>query len=246
MSEEYSNNVYEFMQNSTSTKTYRHDYPMTEELMDELLGEVYLPIYKQTYFHHYENAKDRLLRFVREHEVPNTKQEKVIDLVFWWKILYEMQHDEDFDEVYQYKVSHQAFLNKRPILSSWLKEWYKIYPKFYYVSDQFALNGSFAVDCEKQTITEILFPHPMIQPPKKYSIIVAILLPYCDSLYFPLCDYYVFDDKVKREIAPNINFLYQELDGKDHKLDQFMHMFSSVLRLEQLYLDNITSRPNDI
>ncbi|MET3683174.1 hypothetical protein ABID56_001265 [Alkalibacillus flavidus] len=232
------NNILSFTQSLENTKTYRHEYSMSDNLRQELLSHVYLKFVHNIIAQFHDANGDALDNFINEHNVTKEKELTVRGLGFWTQILYNIQHDPDHTILSDFERDNADYFNKWPILRSWLQEWRNVQPSFYYIYEPFGGNAHVAIDILTETPLEIFYPVPSFTMPQEKSIVTGILLPFCDGLYFPLTDLYPFDMDVRDDIIRHARPIYDQLNHEPNHLERFLLTFSSLLRLEHLIRHN--------
>ncbi|GAA0459946.1 hypothetical protein [Alkalibacillus silvisoli] len=239
MNENQNKKISMFTQTSQKTKKYRHDYSMSMDLRDELLANVFLKFARETSHLYYEELRKGLKEFADEHDLPDEKAETVMNIVFWLRVLYELKTDPYNNIVQDFIKNNENYFKKWPILKSWIQEWYNVTPNFYYISQRFGGNGNVAVDIKSETTLDIFYPFPNFSQPKQGALVAGILLPFCDSLYFPITEFYEFDQSTLQEVVPHIRHYFRELSHEPDQFETFLRMFSSLLKVEQITYNHL-------
>ncbi|TFB14249.1 hypothetical protein E3U55_13795 [Filobacillus milosensis] len=233
-------NILEFTQPGDKSFKYRHNYSMSMELRDELLANVYLKFVHFAFEHLYdESAIEAFNQFMQEHDLTKENESLIHHILFWWRTLNLMKIDPDLNIIQDFINHHRDYFEKWPLLKSWLYEWHNIVPGFYFNGSQFGANGYVMIDTNTHQPLDVFNPLPTFDTPPNKTISAGFLLPFCDSLYFPLCEFYTFEASTNQEVAAHITHYSDLYEASTDKFDWFIRMFSLLLRVEKVTLSNL-------
>ncbi|MFD2654892.1 hypothetical protein [Gracilibacillus thailandensis] len=228
----------QFSQSRARTVKFRHNKGMSEELRGELLTNVYLKFVKYAYEKYLPDLIPAFEEFANDYHVPFHKQDPIIENLFWWRLAYEVKLNPSFNCFQDFVNENKRYFQKWPILRSWFQEWRTVMPKYYFIGNQFGANAFVAVDIETEKTLEIFLPLPTFPAPKPGSIAVSTLLPFCDSLYFPIGLFYQFDMSAREDVAQHLRHYQEQLYDEEDRYEVFMRIFSSLLQVEEISLYN--------
>ncbi|RKQ30261.1 hypothetical protein [Oceanobacillus halophilus] len=233
--------VLEFSQSKTNRKQFRHDYPIPKEIRDEMMTEIYADFTKYVTLCHYDQLHPQLHEFSEEHQTKPDKRGALEYNLFWSIINYLADENSESSCVEDYIAENYLHLKTKPLITSWLREWDKAIPKFYYVGYKYNDRSFVVVDMlENKTLDVIVYNQDAV-PPKKGEIVMGILIPEGDALYFPIIDFYHFDFTAREEIGRHILYYFEKY-LKDFTLrEAFFHVLSAALQVEQYFSKEHTS-----
>jgi hypothetical protein len=222
--------VVEFSQSEFKTKLFRHDYPVSSEvnkMMEELHKEFL--IYAEQYF---TESALILQEFIEEHHL---RKEKILALeynLYWWKILYDSSKDIELSCVENFIAESYLWFRDKPLITSWLREWDLAVPKFYFVGHKYSDNVFLVIDILEDKIIDVIVRDPIVQPPKQGEIVMGTLIPFGDSIYSPIGDFYRFDYEAREEIAGNLKHYYNQHLKTSSMHEAFLYVLSATLQIE--------------
>lgn len=231
---EIGNKVVEFAQSPTTTKQFRHDYPVADELRFEMISELYYNLTNYVRDQYYEESYRAVRDYAIEHDLKADKRRAAQRNVFWWQLLYHANKDDGVNFVEDYIGEHRAALKKKPLLKSWLREWNKAVPTFYYVGQSWSDRAFVLVDILTEETLDIILFNPRTTPLKKGEVVTGTVIPVGDALYFPITDFYHFQIAATEEIAKHLPSVYEKHLKNSTPLEAFIHVFSVALQIEQL------------
>lgn len=240
------NKVLKFVQTDSHSKVFRQDHPMSDQLREKIVGELTNDFIKYAIEQNYMSYCPPLVEYVVDHHTKKEKQEILLNNLFWWRLLYEahVRHDEGC--VGAYIAENNYSLRKRPILLSWLREWKKAVPKFYYVGYKYNDRVFVVVDILEEKMLDVVVyaPHPI--SPKTGNIIMGTLIPIGDGLYFPVVDFYHFEFEAREAIAKNLLHHYNKHLTTSTMYEAFIHVLSVVLQIEnKITMNNTAETPSN-
>ncbi|GGK05954.1 hypothetical protein GCM10007063_30460 [Lentibacillus kapialis] len=229
--------VVAFAQSQSSVKAFRHDYPVSDELKEDLLLKVYKDFTHYIINHYYTLYREELSVFIDDHHPRKEKWQSLESNLFWWKLM----HDSNEAEVTftdDYIEDNRHTLNKKPLVASWLKEWDKAVPKFYYIGYKYNDRVLVVVDMLTNETLDVIVYAPTAATPKKGEIVMGTLIPIGDALYFPIIDFYHFDAEASKQLAPLIIHNYDK-HSEASRYEAFIHVLSVALQIERIiFLEN--------
>ncbi|MGR9048127.1 hypothetical protein ACQ4XT_05850 [Halobacillus faecis] len=240
-------NVVAFAQPSKQTAPFRHAQPLSEEVVDAFLPDLYNEFVSFIVERAGEVYRPLLMEFVEDHAPPEDKR-LVLELnLFWWRVLYDVSENENVSFVEAFCVERKQGLKQTPLMKSWLEEWEKATPKVYYIGDKFGANAFVAVDMLTDETVEVVLIDRKMKVPEKGSIAVGTLIPMGDALYFPVTAFYCIVPEVSKEmIRPLLSHYKKHLEASP-VLEGFVHVLSIALQMERMILDKMTpSSPSSL
>jgi hypothetical protein len=232
--------VVEFAQSETKTKTFRHDYPVSEDLRQVMVGEVFSDFMKFALDRYYVEYLPILKEYVDEHHPREEKRQVLVQNLFWWRIFYDSSQTFRGSCVEDYIAENFNWLRKRPIMISWLRECAKAIPKFYYVGYKYNEHVLVVINTLEEKPIDIIVYDPLAIPPKKGEIVMGTLIPLGDGLHFPIIDFYHFDFDARQYIAMHLHFYYDKYMKNSTMHEAFIHVLSAMLQIERLvFIDNL-------
>lgn len=225
--------VMKFAQSESRAKQFRHDYPITDELKQVLLTEVFRDFTKYVVERYYSTYTSMLEEFVEGHFPRKEKRESLELNLFWWQIYYHANQN-NMSCVEDYIADNYHDLSNKPLITSWLREWDKAVPKFYHVGYKYNDRVFVVTDLLTAKTLDVIVYAPYAVPPKKGEIVMGTLLPIGDALYFPIIDFYHFDFEAREEIARHIIHYYQKHLKTTTMHEAFIHVLSAVLHVERI------------
>ena len=228
-----------FVQSETNTKTFRNDYPVSEELKEAMLTKVFKDFTRFALERYYPEYLPILTEYLHEHEIRGDKRESLLHNLFWWRIFYDSSMGFQSSCIEDFIVENYSWLSKRPILISWLKECGKAIPKFYFVGYKYNDRVLVVMDSLEEKPLNIIVYDPLAIPPIKGEIVMGTILPLGNGLFFPISDFYHFDYQAREEIAHHLHYYY-DLHMKTSPINEaFIHVLSAMLQIEKLvFLEN--------
>lgn len=232
---EIPDHVVKFAQSLTSSKQFRHDYPLSDELRYTLLSEVLRDFVTFTYERYFPENYSLLEEYIDEHYPREEKRETLEQNLIWWQLLYQASLHAEKDFIESYIFENYQKLNNKPLIIAWLREWKKVLPKFYYVGYKYNDQVLVLLDMYTTETLDVVVYDPLAIPPKKGEIVMGILIPLGDALYFPIIDFYHFDLEASQDIAGHFNNSYEKHLKDSTHLESFIHILSEVLQIERIF-----------
>lgn len=229
---EKENRVVQFKQSETRAKKFRNDYPISEELRGTMISVVARGFTNFAYEKFYTPYEPILKEFVAEFNLEGQKQDTLLHNLFWWRLLYDTNLDSE-SCIEEYIDINKEWLKDIPILMSWLREWDKAVPKFYYVVHKYNDRVHMVIDILEEDMLDVIVYDPLATPPKQGEIMVGTLIPLGDSLYFPITDFYHFNYDARKEIGAHFRYSFDEHLKKSSMYEAFIHVFSLMLHMER-------------
>jgi hypothetical protein len=231
--------VVEFAQSETKTKKFRHNHPVSAELRQVMVSEVFSNFIKYALDRYYAENIPMLRDYVDEHDPREEKRQVLEQNLFWWRLLYDTSLNFRGSCVENYIAENYQWLSKRPILISWLKELAKAIPKFYHVGYKYNDRVLVVTDILAVKTLDVIVYDSLAIPPKKGEIVMGTLIPLGDGLFFPIIDFYHFDFEARKEIAVHIGYYYDKYLKTSTMHEAFIHVLSAMLQIERaVFLEN--------
>ncbi|WP_394219155.1 hypothetical protein [Halobacillus trueperi] len=233
-------NVVAFAQPSKQTTPFRHGQPLSEEVMDMFLPELYNEFVSFIVERVGGVYRPLLKEFVEDHYPPEDKR-LILELnLFWWRVLYDVSENENVSFVEDFCLNYKQDLKQTPLTKAWLEEWEKAVPKIYYIGHKFGANAFVAVDMETEESVEVIMIDGKMKEPEKGSIAVGTLIPMGNALYFPVTSFYCFDPEVSKEMARPLMYHYEKHIEQSLGLEGFVRVLSIALQIERMILEKDT------
>ncbi|MED4205472.1 hypothetical protein [Neobacillus mesonae] len=230
--------VFELVQSDMCAKRFRRDYPVSEELRETMVTEIF-PDFKAFALDQYYDDEnlDIFQEFIDDIKPQLEKQKNLLDNLFWWKLFYEATEKSGRNCMEDYIGDHHFTLRNRPFFASWLRECVRMVPKFYFIGTKVNERYFIAVDILNQQTLEVIVPDLKLVPPKKGEIAVGTLMPLGGSLYFPISDFYRFNYEAREAIASCFHHHYEKHSKNATQHEAFLHVLSVMLQIEKIIHD---------
>lgn len=221
-------NIIPFRQAERSN-AFQPTYPISRATQKEFL-DVYQDVISfimTQYFHVFHP----LLRSVSKDY--NVSLEKRIDLeqqLFWLKITSEASQGNSVFE--EYILETNMRYKKKPLIISWLREWNKAVPTFYYVSHKSTDHHLILVDLFQEEIKKVIIIHENITPIQEGEIVLGTLLPIGGNMYFPIVDFYHFEQRANSDVAAYIHEKFQQQDQNKDIHNLILEMMNVAITIE--------------
>lgn len=228
-------NVFELVQADLKAKTFRPDYPVSEEIRQLMVDEFIrdFMIYAFDEYYHDENLS-LLEELVDDHEPRIEKRQGLIDNLFWWHLLYQSTRQPKLRCMEDYLAQKKHLLRNKPFITSWLKECNRAVPKFYFVGHKYNDRAFVAIDIMAEETMDVIVNDPTAVPVKKGEIVAGTLLPLGGGLFFPIVDFYHFDYKAREAMASCIHHHYERYLKTSTLHEAFIHVLSVMLQIEKI------------
>jgi hypothetical protein len=232
--------IVEFAQSVTKTKTFRHDYPVSEDLRQVMVSEVFRDFMIYALDLYYDNENLSFLKeYVADHNPKAEKRQGLLDNLFWWRLLYVSGLNPENNCLDDYISGNVNMLRDKPIIISWLRECNKAIPKFYFVGHKYIDRCFVAVDILTQKPLDVLVYDPTAVPPKKGEIAMGTLIPLGGGLHFPIVDFYHFDYEAREAMASCLHQHYDKFLKTSSMKEAFIHVLSVMLQIERtIFMQN--------
>ncbi|MGM0904759.1 MAG: hypothetical protein ACQEXB_27325 [Bacillota bacterium] len=226
-------NLVTMVQTEEKAKTFRMDYPVSEDLRVKMVNEVFSDFSAFVYEEFYNNETLMILKeFVEESNPSLLKRQSLLDNLFWWQILYQSaQNTVSCVEEYV-SMKFDRFRNK-PFMTSWLRKCDKTVPNFYLIGEKFTDYHFLVVDLLTQDVLEVFVCHSNAILPKRGEIVAGSLLPLGGGLYFPVVDFYRFDYEAREAICSCFHHHYEKYSKSSSPHETFLHVISVMLQIEK-------------
>ncbi|MDR6999764.1 hypothetical protein J2Y67_002219 [Neobacillus niacini] len=225
--------VIEFAQSETNTKSFRPDYPVSEELRESMM-DTFSDFMYFTLDAYFNEVAPILEEYVEELKTREEKKDILLHNLFWWRILYDAIYNYSESCIAEYLAEKNHELDSRAVIVSWLKESWKASPKFYYVGYKFNDRFFVVVDILTEKTIDVLVCDPLATPPKNGEIVMGTLIPLGNGLHAPIVDFYHFDYKARIEIVRHLHYYYNRYSKNLTPHETFLHVLSAMLQIERL------------
>jgi hypothetical protein len=232
--------IVEFAQSVTKTKTFRLDYPVSDDLRQVMVSEVFRDFMIYALDLYYDNENLSLLKeYVAEHNPKAEKRQGLLDNLFWWRLMYNSSPNPVNSCFDDYISENLHTLRARPFIKSWLRECNKAVPKFYFIGHQYNDRYFVAIDILTQKPLEVIVYDPTAIPPTRGEIAMGTLIPLGGGLYFPIVDFYHFDYEAREAMASCLHHHYDKFLKKSTLKEAFIHVLSVMLQIERtIFMQN--------
>lgn len=240
--------VVELVQTDMKAKTFRHDYPVSEELRQVMVGEVFreFMVYALDQYYHDENLLV-LMEYVEEHMPRQEKRSNLVHNLFWWHLFYQSNQHSSWNFIEAFISQSYYTLRNRPFITDWLRKCKSAVTKFYFVGPKFTDNTFVAIDILTEQPLDIIVCDPCAIPAKPGEIVMGTLIPLGGGLFFPIIDFYHFDYEAREAIANCIHHHYEtHLKTSSSLHEAFLHVLSIMLQIERIISleTHTTNSPN--
>ena len=228
-------NVLELVQSDWKAKTFRSDYPVSEDLREVMVNEYIrdFMIYAIDEYYHDENLS-LLKELVDDLQPSKEKHQGLLDNLFWWDLLYQSTRKPKLRCMDDYIAQKNHMLRNKPFITSWLKECNRAVPKFYYVGHTYNDRAFVAIDVLAEETMDVVIYDPTACPVKKGEFIAGTLLPLGGGLFFPIVDFYHFDYQAREAMASCIHHHYEKYLKTSTLHEAFIHVLSVMLQIEKI------------
>lgn len=222
--------VVEFVQAPSTTKRFRHDYPISDEMKETLVCSIYTSFLKYVFKNNYPYYHDLIQDFINGHPVKPGKRDMLEYNLFFWRVLYDSKNGSSISWVEDYIAENLPLIGNKHIIKSWLREWDKAIPSFYFVGQKYSDRAAVVVNTLTQETLDVILFDPESIPFTNGEIIMGTLIPIGDELYFPILDFYHFEMEARRDIAQYIHYAHEKKNSSIY--EAFIHILSAALQLE--------------
>lgn len=232
MSKKNDYNIVNFSQ--TTLTNFYNTAPTSYELKIFLYYDVHTVLsnyLKDLYFTDYYPL---LKEMSNDHQVVKGKEQAFITNLFWWYLLY---HIDEFHADYIEDFIHkQKDIDKSPFILSWLDEWKKAVPSFYFVGYKYDDQNFVLIDSRTRESFDVMIFDLDIASLEKGDIVLGTLLPIGDELYFPITEFYRFHSSANEDVAQAIYHSFDEISKNSTQLQAFIHIVSIALQIEEMII----------
>ncbi|MGJ7922242.1 hypothetical protein [Neobacillus sp. LXY-4] len=233
-------NLVTMVQSKPKAKTFRIDYPVSNDLLLEMVTKVFRDFMNDTLdlYYHDENLSV-LEEIVEEHNPKEEKKESLLDNLFWWQILNSSGQNKKRSCIEDYIGENFHRFRTKPFMTSWLRACDQAEPKFYFIGETFNERIFFAIDIlTHKPHLVFIFDRNSI-PPKHGELVMGTLLPLGGNVFFPIVDFYHFDYESREAMASCFHYHYSRYKKEYSKDETFLHVLSVMLQIERMiFLEN--------
>ncbi|WP_144548309.1 hypothetical protein [Bacillus sp. X1(2014)] len=228
-------NIVELEQTVNKTKKFRPDYPVSEDLRQVMVSEVFRDFMIYALDLYYDNENLSLLReFVEEHNPKAEKQQGLLDNLFWWRLLYDSGPNPVNSCFDDYISDNHYTLRNKPFIKSWLRECKNVVPKFYFIGHKYNDRTFVAIDILTHESLDVIVYAPIAIPPKQGEIAMGTLIPLGGGLFFPIIDFYHFDYEAREAMSSCIHHHYEKHLKTSSMKEAFFQVVSVMLQIERI------------
>jgi hypothetical protein len=232
-------NVIDFVQTATNSKIFRPDYPVSEELREEMVSKVFRDFMIYAIDRYYEENISILEEILTDLQIRDEKWHGLMHNLFWWRLFYESSQNKGASIIEEYIAENYQSLRKKPILISWLRECDKVVSKFYFIGYKFNDRYLIAVDILTEETLEIMVYDPLANSPEQGEITFGTLIPLGGGVFFPIMDFYHFDFGARQEIANHLKYYYDQHITTSPTHEVSVYVLTAMLQIERfLNLEN--------
>lgn len=217
----------------SNQQQFKHDFPITEETKKHLLMIVLKELENYVIENYYELNQTIFTEYIADHLIKETKKGSLEHNLFWWQLIYSAKMNQDNSFIKDFLVAHPKY-HKKNFVTSWLKEWEKAIPKFYYIEYKESNSGLVLVDILTKEMIDVIVYDPLAVTPKKGEVMVGTLIPIGSSVYFPIVDFYHFNLEASQYIFKHLHFYYEKHLKEGTLLEAFIHVLSVALQIEKI------------
>lgn len=226
--------IVEFAQTKLNANKFRQHYPITEEMKDELLTKILKDCIAYVTKHYYASHQIIFREYIDEHVIRGGKRSALENNLFWWQMIYNASLDQEMSCIEDYITTHYKVFCKKPLMVSWLREWEKATPAFYYVEAQHHNHSLLLIDMRTKKPVDVILYDPLASLPIQGEVVMGTLIPIGQRLYFPVVNFYHFDLGASKYIMRHFDYYYQKHIKKGTVLEVFIHVLSIILQVEKL------------
>jgi hypothetical protein len=226
-------NVIDLVQTATNTKIFRPDYPVSDELREEMVSTVFRDFMIFAIDRYFDENIDILEEIVADLEIRDEKWHGLMHNLFWWRLFYESSQTNGKSIIEEYIAENYQTLSKKPILISWLRECDTVVSKFYFIGYKFNERFFIAIDILAEETLEIMVYDPLAIPPVKGEIAFGTLIPLGGGSYFPIIDFYHFDFGARQEIANHLKYYYDQHLKTSPMHEVAIYVLTAMLQIER-------------
>lgn len=225
--------VMDFVQTGTNSKIFRPDYPVSEELREEMVSVVFRDFMIYAIDRYYDENISILEEIVADFQIRDEKWHSLMHNLFWWRLFYESSQNNGTSIIEEYIAENYQSLSKKPIFISWLRECDKVVSKFYFIGYKFNERFLVAIDILTEETVEIIVCDPLAIPTKQGEITFGTLIPLGGGSYFPIIDFYHFDFGARQEIANHLQYYYDKHLKTSPMHEVFIYVLTAMLQIER-------------
>ncbi|WP_066062183.1 hypothetical protein [Neobacillus soli] len=227
--------VVELVQTETKAKIFRPDYPVSEDLRQVMVSEVFGDFMIYALNLYYDDENHSLLKeFVDEHGLSNEKRDGLLHNLFWWNLFYQSSRQSSWSCMEDYISENFQTLRNKPFISSWLRECEKAVPKFYFIGHKYNDRVFVAIDILTEKPLDVVVYDPAAISPKKGEIAMGTLIPLGGGLHFPIVDFYHFDYGAREAMASCLHHHFDKYLKTSTMHVAFFHVLSVMLQIERI------------
>lgn len=217
----------------SNQQEFKQEYPISEENKKHLLTVVLNELANYVIEHYYELSQITLKKYIADHLIKEIKKDSLEHNLFWWILFHSAKIDQDNNFIDEFLVAQPKYHNNSFIIS-WLKEWEKAIPKFYYVGYKESDRVLVLVDIITNEMIDVIVHDPFAVAPKKGEVVMGTLIPIGNNVCFPIVDFYHFNLEASQYIFKHLHFYYEKHLKERTLLEAFIHVLSIALQIEKI------------
>ncbi len=227
------NNVVEFLQTGTRTKKFRVDHPLSRELQEQMVNEVWNDFTVFVLKEYYPVYLSFLEELMENMDVMEGKEAALLQNLFWWRICCDSKLSFSSTCIDEYINTHKQIFKSQPILESWMRTFDQAVTKFYAIVYKFNDDVLIVMDMLEEKLIDVIVVDPLAVPVKVGEVVVGTLMPMGDGLYFPVTDFYHFDYEARKDMGVHFHPLFAHQLQTSPMYEAFIYVLSAMLHIEK-------------
>lgn len=227
--------VVPFVQNRTKIKSFRQNFPISDELRRNLLVEVFPNFRDYALNKYFDIYKPVLSVFINDHELAFSKRSLLEKNLFWWRILFDASMNVT-NCVEEYIFHHHRQLYKGPIIISWLHELNSSTPGFYQIGRKLDDMTFILTNLLTNENINVMIDKDM-EIPELDTVVFGTIFPIGANVYHPFTTFFPFNYITRVAIKKNLSRYYRIHKDAGNKYETIIHVLSAMLEIERLFSD---------
>jgi hypothetical protein len=226
-------NVVEFLQTGTRAKKFRADHPLSEELQEEMVNEVWNDFMRFALKEYYPVYLPFLKELTENMDVNEEKEAALLQNLFWWRISCDSELSFSGTTIDEYIVTQKQLFKNRPIMESWIKTFDQAITKFYFIVHKFNDHVLIVMDMLEDKLIDVIVVDPLAIPIRVGEVVIGTLMPMGNGLYFPVTDFYHFDYEARKDMGVHFRQYFAQQLQTSPMYEAFIYVLSAMLHIEQ-------------
>lgn len=226
-------NVVEFLQTGTRTKKFRADLPLSRELQEEMVNEVWNDFTVFALKEYYTVHLPFLKELMENMDVMEEKSAALLQNLFWWRISCDSKLSFSNTCIEEYIATHKQIFKNQPILESWMKTFDQADTKFYAIVYKYNDDVLIVMDMLEEKLIDVIVVDPLAVPVKVGEVVIGTLMPMGNGLYFPVTDFYHFDYEARKDMGVHFHQLFSQQLQTSPMYEAFIYVLSAMLHIEK-------------